>query len=97
VVVSCAPRLDARLIAAIANLDNRNRPIAETYRGVAAVAEGLGLLRPSYEQVRRLIHEIRGRRRDPVIGQLLLDIASQRRPPEALVAALAGNHLPRLP
>jgi hypothetical protein len=96
-VVSCAPRFDARLVATIANLDSKKRPIAETYRRVAAVAEELGLLRPSYEQVRTLVHEIRGRRRDPVIGQLLLDIASQRRPPEALVTALAGGNLPRLP
>jgi hypothetical protein len=97
VVVSCAPRLDARLVATIANFDYRNRPIAETYRCVAAVAGELGLHRPSYEQVRTIIHEIRGRRVDPVIGQVLLDIAVQRRPPEALVTALAGGNLPRLP
>ena len=96
-MVSCAPRLDARLVATIATLDSKKRPIAETYRRVAAVAEELGLLRPSYEQVRTLTHEIRGRRRDPVLGQLLLEIASQRRPPEALVTALAGGNVPRLP
>jgi hypothetical protein len=63
-----APRLDARLIAATANADNGRRPIAETYRQVAAVAEHLGLPRPSYEAIRRVAHELRAKKRDPGIG-----------------------------
>jgi hypothetical protein len=68
--------------------------MAETYRQVAALAEELGLTRPSYEQVRALIHLIRARKRDPGIGQVLLDIDLRRRPPQALVQALAGTAPP---
>jgi hypothetical protein len=95
-VVRCAPRIDARLVAAIANADNGKRPIAETYRRVSALAEQLGLIRPSYEQVRTVLHQLRAAKRDPSIGQLLLDIDLRRRPPQAILDALAGT-APRLP
>jgi hypothetical protein len=72
-VAQSAPRIDSRIVAAIARADDRKRPMAETYRQVAALAEELGLTRPSYEQVRALIHLIRARKRDPGIGQVLLD------------------------
>jgi hypothetical protein len=91
-----APRLSAQLVAATANVDDGSKPIAETYRQVAAVAEALGLSRPSYESIRRVTHELRARKRDPTIGQVLLDINSRRRPPEAIVSVLAGT-APRLP
>lgn len=81
----------------MANLDDRDRPIAETYRKVALVAESLALPRPSYERLRALIHEIRARRRDPVLGQVLLDITFRRRAPEALLEVLAGIDPPPLP
>jgi hypothetical protein len=89
-----APRLSAQLVAATANVDDGSRPIAETYRQVAAVAEALGLARPSYESIRRVTHEIRARKRDPTIGQVLLDISLQQRPPEDLVHVLAGTASP---
>jgi hypothetical protein len=91
-----APRLSAQLVAATANVDDGRKPIAETYRQVAAVAEALGLSRPSYESIRRVTHELRARKRDPTIGQVLLDINTRRRPPEAIVSVLAGT-APRLP
>ena len=96
-MVQCAPRIDARLVGAIARIDDGKRPIAETYREVAAVAEKLGVSRPSYEQVRTILHELRGRKRDPAIGQILLDISFRRRPPEALLHAVSGVGVPRLP
>jgi hypothetical protein len=95
-VVRSAPRLDARLVAATANADDGKRPIAETHRRVSALAEQLGLTRPSYEQVRTLVHQLRASKRDPSIGQVLLDIDLRRRPPEAIVDALVGT-APRLP
>jgi hypothetical protein len=91
-----APRLDSRLVAATIRADDKNKPIAETYRTVAALAERLGLPRPSYETIRRVAHATRSGKRDPSIGQVLLDIDLRRRPPEAIVGALVGT-APKLP
>jgi hypothetical protein len=96
VVVQCAPRIDARLVGAISRIDDGRRPIAETYREVSAVAKELELARPSYEQVRTVLHQLRARQRDPAIGQILLDISLQRRHPEALLHAVSGVGVPRL-
>jgi hypothetical protein len=95
-VARCAPRLDSRLVAATARIDKSTTSIAETYRRVAALAERLGLPRPSYESIRRVAHEIRARKRNPGIGEVLLDIDLRRRPPQAIVSALTGT-APRLP
>jgi hypothetical protein len=89
-----APRLDARLVVATANVDDSRRPIADTYRQVAVVAEALGLARPSYESIRRIVHQVRVRKRDPTIAQVLLEINFRRRPPQAIVSALAGTARP---
>ncbi len=83
-----APRIDARLVAALGRLDDTGRPIAETHRRLGAVADELGLPRASYEQVRVVVHALRAGRRDPAVGDLLLDIALQKRPPEAFIEAL---------
>ena len=91
-----APRLDSRLIAATARIDRATPSIAETYRQVAGLAEHLGLPRPSYESIRRVAHDIRAHRRNPGIGEVLLDIDLRRRPPDHLVKALAGT-APSLP
>lgn len=56
-----APRIDRRLVAAVRRLDDSSAPIAETSRRVGALAERLGLFRPSYEQVRVLVHAERVR------------------------------------
>lgn len=83
-----APRLDPRLHRALARLDDPDVPIADTYRRLTAHARALGLFRPSYEHVRRLIHMLRrlrsrdGRRRT---AQVLFEIAYDLRPPTALV------------
>src|SRR5438876_12440566 len=79
-----ATRIDCRLIAAIERLDRPTHSIAETNRRVGAVAEALGLPRPSYEQVRTLAHALRNRRKDPGVGSILLDIALRQRSPRAL-------------
>jgi hypothetical protein len=90
-VPRAAPHLDARLIAGLARLDDPARPIAETHRRLGAVADELGLTRPSYEQTRTIIHALRAGRRDPAVGQVLLDIAFRVRPPEALLDVVAGT------
>jgi len=80
-----APHVDARLIAGLAKLDKAGRPIADTHRLVGVLADELGLTRPSYEQARTIVHLLRSARRDPELGQVLLDVTTRVRPPEALV------------
>jgi len=80
-VVNAAPTVDARLVAALVRLDRPDEPIAETNRRLGRVAEALGLCRPSYEQVRVIIHEIRASKRAPGVGALLLDLAFRTRAP----------------
>ncbi|MGH3057687.1 MAG: hypothetical protein ACRDPP_05555 [Gaiellaceae bacterium] len=94
-MTSSAPRIDTRLVAAAEKLDDRKIPIAETNRRVGEVAEALGLTRPSYENVRRVVHEARRRGRLPSTGEVLLDIAFRVRPPLALGDHLAGTLPPR--
>jgi hypothetical protein len=94
-MVSSAPRIDRRLVAAAELLDEKTVPIAETNRRVRALADALGLTRPSYEQLRQVIHEARRRGRVPSTGEVLLDIAFRVRPPDALGDHLAGVLPPR--
>lgn len=54
-----ATRYDERLVEAIARLDDRDVPIAETCHRLAAFAESIGSPRPSYVHLRRLIVERR--------------------------------------
>jgi hypothetical protein len=89
-MASSAPRIDSRLVAAIERLDDETVRIAETNRRVGSVAEALGLPRPSYEQVRALVHRARSRGRYPSAGDVLLDIAFRTRPPTALGEHVAG-------
>jgi putative intracellular protease/amidase len=51
-----APRYDPRIVNAIRAFDDRTVPIAEVCRRVGRAAEALGLPRPSYVHVRRLVH-----------------------------------------
>lgn len=90
-MLSFAPRIDSRLVAAAERLDRATTPIAETNRRVGQVAEELGLVRPSYEQVRSIINLARRRGRQPTAGDVLLEIAFRTRPPEALIDYLAGT------
>jgi len=61
-MVRFAPRYSPRLLAAVRELDDRTVPLAETCRRVGAVAERLGLPRPSYAHLRRIILEEREHR-----------------------------------
>jgi hypothetical protein len=55
VVVPIAPRYDPRLVAALVDLDDRSLPIAEICRRLGDVAVSIGVSRPSYVHVRRLV------------------------------------------
>jgi hypothetical protein len=85
------PRIDTRLVAALERLDDRDVPIAETYRRLGRVARHLRLFRPSNEQVRRLVHLARLKGRTPSAGDILLDVAFRIRPPVAIGDFLAGT------
>ena len=92
---AAAPRISQELIDAIALLDDGAMPIADLWRLAGDRATALGLTRPSYEQLRLWVHEIRGSGwTGPTVGsaaQVALDVAFRVRPPEALVEHLAGD------
>jgi hypothetical protein len=83
-----APRIGPTLLAGIERLDDDSLPIAEVNRRVGSLASHIGLTRPSYEQIRVLIHEHRRRGLAPTAGQILLEVAARSRPPEALLELL---------
>lgn len=76
--------LNSLLRAAIGRLDRGSPPIAEVNRRIGVIAVELGLRRPSYEQVRVAVHAHRRLGSFPGVGEVLLDVASRSRPPEAL-------------
>jgi hypothetical protein len=53
---------DGRVAALVLALDGDDVPVAATWREVGAAAERLGLRRPSYGHVRRLVLVLRRRR-----------------------------------
>jgi len=93
-VVAAAPRTSRRLIAALERLDDPRLPIAETNRRLGEIAELIGLPRPSYEQVRRIVRAQRAGYRPPGVGSILLDISFRGAPPEALLDVVAGTAPP---
>ena len=56
---SASPRLDHRLLDAIAHVDDSSQSIAETNRRVRVLAAVFGVPRPSYERVRQHVHAVR--------------------------------------
>ncbi len=62
-MIPIAPRYDARICELAAALDDPAEPMAETCRRVGAVAESLGLFRPSYAHLRRFLAEKRAQDR----------------------------------
>jgi len=88
ILTTCGPRVDERLVAALARLDDPTLPIAETNRRLGVVAEGLGLIRPSYQQVRVIVHELRSRRQSSRLGDTLLEIAYGMRTQEQILRVL---------
>jgi hypothetical protein len=87
-VSDSAPRIDSRLVAALVRIDDSSRPIAETNRRIGLVAWELGLAKPSYQQVRVIVHSIRRGKLEPGVGSLLLDIAFRTRSVEQILGAL---------
>ena len=93
-----APRISPRLIDALARLDDDQMPIAEVHRRLGLEAERLGLMRPSYQRVRELVHELRRiRRQRPTTASVLVDVALRVRPPEAVLDHVSGVGVPTRP
>ena len=90
ILTICGPRIDERLVAALAKLDDPTLPIAETNRRLGMVAEGLGLIRPSYQQVRVIVHELRSQKRSSRVGETLLQIAYGMRTQEQMLRVFMG-------
>ena len=62
------------MVAAAFDLDDTSQPFAETWRAVGAVATELGLVRPGYDTIRRLLAG--HRRRHAEIRRLLEPVAA---------------------
>jgi hypothetical protein len=90
-MTDCAPRLSPRLLAAIDRFDDGSMAIAELRRLVGAEAQRLGLPRPSYERVRVLAHELRARRAEPTTADVLWDVTTRVRAPDAILKHMAGT------
>ena len=81
---------DPRVAVLVIELDDAGVPMAETWRQVAGAAERLGMRRPSYQHVRRLIRIERRRRRleasgRAVLGRAATTMAAGRVPSAVLV------------
>lgn len=58
-----APAIHPQLLRLIDELDDGQRGIASIWRDLGYAARARRLLQPSYESVRRIVNEIRARRR----------------------------------
>lgn len=67
---------DPRVAVLVTELDDSTIPMAETWRQVARAAERLGMQRPSYQHVRRLVRIERRRRRLEAAGRQVLGRAA---------------------
>jgi hypothetical protein len=97
-VLSFAPRIPTRLLDEIERQSRRAVPIAEMNRCVGRAATQMGLYRPSYEQVRVLVHRARRLRRQgpPPITTVARQVAFRVKPPEAIVLRFLAPPAPRL-
>lgn len=91
-----APRISYRLLEALARLDDRSVPIAETNRRLGAEAARLGLPRPSYQRVRELVHAHRRINRGPSTLRVLTEVALRARAPEEFLQHVSGVGVRRL-
>jgi hypothetical protein len=97
-VLSFAPRIPARLLDEIERQSRRAVPIAEMNRCVGRAAAAMGLHRPSYEQVRVLVHTARRlRRQAPAsVSTVAVQVAFRVKPPVALIRPLFAPPSPHL-
>jgi hypothetical protein len=75
-----APRIHPALLFALERIDRTSRPIAETHRRLGAIADLIGVPRPSYQRTRELVHEHRRRKLKPSAGRILFEVATSQTP-----------------
>jgi hypothetical protein len=88
-MVRAAPLIDVRVVRFVRRFEPRADAIADVVRATGGYCERIGVTRPSYEQVRVLVHgarERRGRRR--AAAKLLLEVDLRARPPSDLLHLL---------
>ena len=87
-----------RLLDEIERQSKRRVPIAEMNRSVGRAAGRMRLHKPSYEQVRILVHHARSLRRQgpKPVSTVAIDVAFRVRTPDALLLRLAAPPPPRL-
>ncbi len=98
-MVTIAPRIPRRLLDEIERRSSDRGPIAEINRRVGAAAARMSLPRPSYEQVRVLVHAARRlrRRAEPSsFATLAAAVAYRTLPPETVVDRLFEPRARRL-
>ena len=76
-----SPRIAWPLVEAIPELDEPGLPIAELWRRLCVRATELGLVSPSYQQTRVLVHRARGVRAMPGVTDLAVDVLFRARSP----------------
>ena len=89
-----APRYDRRLVRAIRRLDDETLPIAEVWRQVGEAAGRLGVPRPSYVHVRRIVVSERERAAQlrEIRNEALVGLVS-RMAPDPVDLALRRNEV----
>ena len=92
-----AARFSPRLLAELDRIDDGRLPIAEVNRRLGEAADRFGVRRPSYSRVRTLVHEQRRLRARVTTPDVLIDIATRARPPDALLDHISGIGVPNLP
>jgi hypothetical protein len=91
-MVASSVRTDIRVARFVRRLEPRSASIAAVVRATGRFCEKSGLTRPSYEQIRLLVHEARDRReRRRAAIDLLVDVDLRRRPPADLLYLLDGT------
>ena len=81
-MVVSSVRTDMRVIRFIRRFEPRAESIAAVVRATGSFCEKSGLTRPSYEQIRLLVHDARERReRHRAAARLLLEVDLRARPP----------------
>jgi hypothetical protein len=97
-VVTIAPRFPARLLDEVERLSRQRLPIAEINRRVGHAAWRMSLPKPSYEQVRVLVHAARRLRElnPKTYTALAYEVAFRVKPPAALVDRFAEGRRLRL-
>ena len=90
-----APRIPWLLVEALGSLDGPDRSIADVWRAACLLADEHGFTRPSYEQIRRLLHRQRRLRAMPSAVTAIAEGWLRARSPESAVHEAMRRSLDR--